>query len=87
MLQTKQLYRFVTERENFINGFICRMIIDDQDLDVLGCIGSSEQRQPAQHTGEQQIGTVGRPQRAIMLRGLRTLTARLADGEGAGQRP
>jgi hypothetical protein len=25
-------------------------------LDVLGCIGSSEQRQPAQHTGEQQIG-------------------------------
>jgi hypothetical protein len=32
------------------------LVTEHQDLDVLGCIGSSEQRQPAQRAGEQQIG-------------------------------
>jgi hypothetical protein len=26
-----------------------------QDLDVLGCVGSGERRQPAQHAGERQV--------------------------------
>jgi len=26
-------------------------VTEHQDLDVLGCIGASEQRQPAQHSG------------------------------------
>jgi hypothetical protein len=32
------------------------LVAEPQDLDVLGCIGSGEQRQPAQYAGEQQIG-------------------------------
>ena len=60
------------------------LVTAHQDLDVLGYIGSSEQRQPAQHPGEQQIGE-SKGHRGIMLRGLQTLTARSADGEGAGQ--
>jgi hypothetical protein len=31
-------------------------LTENRDLDVLGCIGSSEQRQPAQQPGEQQMG-------------------------------
>ena len=30
-------------------------VTQDQDLDVLGCVGSGEQPQPAQHAGEQQV--------------------------------
>jgi hypothetical protein len=44
-------------------------VAEHQDLDVLGCVRSGEQHQPAQHAGERQILTVGRPQRAIMLAG------------------
>jgi hypothetical protein len=32
------------------------LVTEHQDLDVLGCIRASEQRQPAQQTGEEQIG-------------------------------
>ena len=32
------------------------LVPEHQDLDVLGCIRASEQRQPAQQTGEEQIG-------------------------------
>src|SRR5690349_15551047 len=28
---------------------------EHQDLDVLGCVGAGEQRQPAQHAGEHQV--------------------------------
>jgi hypothetical protein len=31
------------------------LVSEHQDLDVLGCTGSTEQRQPAQYAGEQQI--------------------------------
>jgi hypothetical protein len=30
-------------------------VTEDQDLDVLGCVGAGEQYQPAQHAGEQQV--------------------------------
>jgi hypothetical protein len=32
------------------------LVTEDQDLDVFGCVGSGEQRQPTQHAGEQQVG-------------------------------
>jgi hypothetical protein len=32
------------------------LVTEHQDLDILGCVGSGEQRQPAQHAGEHQIG-------------------------------
>jgi hypothetical protein len=31
------------------------LIPKHQDLDILGCLGPSEQRQPAQHAGERQV--------------------------------
>ena len=31
------------------------LVAEHQDLEVLGCIGSSEQRQPAEHAGERQV--------------------------------
>jgi hypothetical protein len=31
------------------------LVTEQQDLDVLGCLGASEQRQPAQHAGEHQV--------------------------------
>jgi hypothetical protein len=39
------------------------LVSEHEDLDVVGCVGSGEWYQPAQHAGKQQIGTVGRPQR------------------------
>jgi hypothetical protein len=30
-------------------------VTQDQDLDVLGCVGAAEQRQPGQHAGEDQV--------------------------------
>jgi hypothetical protein len=32
------------------------LVTKHQDFDVLGCVGSGEQRQSAQHAGEHQIG-------------------------------
>ena len=32
------------------------LVTEDQDLDVLGCVGSSASHQPTQHAGEQQVG-------------------------------
>jgi hypothetical protein len=34
----------------------CDLVTEHQDLDVFGCVGAGEQRQAAQHAGEQQIG-------------------------------
>ena len=31
------------------------LVTEHEDLDVFGCAGSGEQRQPAQHPGEQEI--------------------------------
>ena len=31
------------------------LVPEHQDLDVLGCVGPREQRQPAQHVGECQV--------------------------------
>jgi hypothetical protein len=31
------------------------LVAEHQDLDVLGCVGSGEQRQPTQHAGEHQV--------------------------------
>ena len=54
------------------------LVTEHQDLDVLGCVGSGEQRQPAQHAGEQQVGeSEGHSERSCCA-GLRTVTARSA---------
>jgi hypothetical protein len=31
-------------------------VTEHQDLNVLGCIGAGEQRQPTEHPDEQQVG-------------------------------
>jgi hypothetical protein len=31
------------------------LLPEHQDLDVFGCVGPDEQRQPAQHAGERQV--------------------------------
>ena len=31
------------------------LVTEHEDLDVLDCVGPGEQRQPAQHSGEQQV--------------------------------
>jgi hypothetical protein len=31
------------------------LVTEQQDLDVLRCVGSGEQRQPGQHAGEDQV--------------------------------
>jgi hypothetical protein len=48
------------------HGFI---VTEHQDLDILGCVGSGEQRQPAQHAGEHQIDE-SKSHRAVMLVGV-----------------
>ena len=50
-----------------------------QDLEVLGCIGAGEQRHPAQHSGEHQVGeSEGHGGRSCCA--LPTAGARLVDG-------
>ena len=62
------------------------LVPEHQDLDVLAHVGSGEQRQPAEHSGEHQVGELVRPQRRSCCVG-RARDRRSPAGEGADQRP
>ena len=64
------------------------LVAKHQNLDVLGCVGASEQRQPAQHAGEHQVReTEGHSDRSCCGGCRRRVRGRSAGREGAGQRP
>ena len=54
------------------------LVRQHEDLGVLGGVGAGEQRQPAQYANQHQVGTVRRPQRAMMLGWLWMMVVRLA---------
>jgi hypothetical protein len=61
------------------------LVTEHQDLDVLGCVGSSEQGQPAQHAAERQVYE-SEHHSARSCWALRAVLQGRAGAEGAAQR-